>query len=153
MVPSPGDDSRVVSIHLASVRHAPTYAVDSVVAVAGQGLVGDRYFGSRHRHVSLQSEDALAQASARLGSPVTAERTRRNVIVSGGRLPRTPGDRIRVGAVELEVVRIAAPCRVMDAEIGPGAKAALHDRGGVICRVLASGSITVGDGVGVGTPD
>jgi MOSC domain-containing protein YiiM len=50
-----------------------------------------------------------------------------------------------VGDVVLEVVRRAAPCRVMDEAVGDGARRAMHDRGGVVCRVLTSGTIAVGD--------
>ncbi len=51
----------------------------------------------------------------------------------------------------LEVVRKAAPCRIMDREIGDGARRALHGRGGAVCRVLTSGTIAVGDAVELGT--
>jgi MOSC domain-containing protein YiiM len=52
-----------------------------------------------------------------------------------------------VGDVVLEVVRRAAPCRVMDTEIGDGARAAMHGRGGAIFRALTSGTVAVGDEV------
>ena len=63
--------------------------------------------------------------------------------------PPKPGSRIRIGEVELEVVRVAAPCRILDDGIAPGAAAALRRRGGSICRVLGGGSIRVGDPVEV----
>ena len=54
-----------------------------------------------------------------------------------------------IGQVELEVVRVAAPCRLLDDGIGPGAAAALRRRAGSACRVLTSGTIRVGDTVDV----
>jgi MOSC domain-containing protein YiiM len=45
------------------------------------------------------------------------------------------------------VVRIAAPCRLLDDTLGPGAGRALHDRGGAVLRLLGSGTISVGDDV------
>jgi MOSC domain-containing protein YiiM len=122
-------------------------AVDEVVAEAGKGLVGDRYHGARHRHVSVQSLDALAEAQERFGAPVPAHLTRRNLTISHGDVPRTPGDRLRVGEVLLEVVRVAAPCKLLDDTIGRGAQEALRHRGGSVFRVLEGGTIRVGDAV------
>ena len=137
----------VVSIHVAPARRLPTKAVDAVEAAAGRGLVGDRYHGTKHRHVTVQATGALEAAAADLGAPVDPGRTRRNITISGAEVPTTPGQRMTIGDVELEVVRIAAPCRLMDDGIGPGAQRALHDRGGVVLRLLTSGVIRVGDAV------
>jgi MOSC domain-containing protein YiiM len=52
---------------------------------------------------------------------------------------------VRLGEVELEVVRVAAPCRILDDEIAPGAAAALRRRGGSVFRVLSGGRVRVGD--------
>ena len=60
-------------------------------------------------------------------------------------MPGRPGPRLRVGPVLLEVVRPAAPCRLLDDWVGPGAMQALHARGGSVFRVLEGGEITVGD--------
>jgi MOSC domain-containing protein YiiM len=137
----------VLSIHVAPARRLPTRAVEHVEAEAGRGLVGDRYHGSRHRHVTVQAASALEAAAADLGSPIDPGRTRRNITISGSEVPTRPGQRVQIGEVELEVVRIAAPCRLLDDGIGPGAARALHDRGGVVLRLLTSGAIRVGDAV------
>ncbi len=135
----------VTSIHVAKGRRLPMRPVAQVQAEAGAGLVGDRYHGTRHRHVSVQSLEELAEGSQRLGGPVPPEGTRRNVTLSHGRVPTRPGTRVRLGSALLEVVRKAAPCRILDDEIAPGAARALHDRAGTILRVLESGDIAVGD--------
>ena len=122
-------------------------SVDEVVAEAGCGLVGDRYHGTRHRHVSVQSLEALAKASEVLGRPIEAWATRRNITIGDGAVPRKPGHRLSIGAVQLEVVRVAAQCRLLDDAIGMGAARALHNRAGSICRVLSVGVIAIGDTV------
>lgn len=141
---------RVLDLQVAATRHGPMRAVSSVVAEAGRGLVGDRFHGSRHRHVSVQSADALAAAAAQLGAAVPHDRTRRNITISGPEVPTTPGARIRLGAVELEVVRVAAPCLIMEDSVGPGARVALRRRGGSICRILVGGVVAVDDPVSYG---
>jgi MOSC domain-containing protein YiiM len=125
-------------------------AVSHIDAEAGRGIVGDRHHGSRHRHVSVQSRDELAAAADAFGAPVPEGLTRRNLTLDHGAVPTEPGDRLVIGDVVLEVVRRAAPCRVMDTEIGEGARRAMHGRGGAIFRVLTPGTITVGDEVGPG---
>jgi MOSC domain-containing protein YiiM len=123
--------------------------VESVAAEAGKGLVGDRYHGSRHRHVTIQSQELLERGAADLGLPIDPGATRRNLTVDAGEIPTRPGARLRINDVELEVIRQSAPCRLLDDWIGPGAARALHQRGGSVCRVLTSGSIRVGDDVQV----
>lgn len=118
---------------------------DRVEAIEGRGLVGDRFFGTRHRHVTVQAADDLDRATLALGRPVSALRTRRNVTISAGPIPTAPGERLRIGDIDLEVVRIAAPCRIMDRELGPGAQSALRRRAGVVCRLLSGGFIRLGD--------
>jgi MOSC domain-containing protein YiiM len=127
-------------------------SVGEVVVETGRGIVGDRYHGTRHRHVTVQSADGLALAAADLGVPVLPEGTRRNVTISHGDVPTAPGSRIRLGEVELEVVRVAAPCRILDDEIAPGAAAALRRRAGSVCRVIGGGTLRVGDPVHLDVP-
>ncbi|GEP32634.1 sulfurase [Nocardioides szechwanensis] len=111
------------------------------------GIVGDRYEGSKHRQVSIQSLDALREAEEVFGSPIGPGLTRRNITISSGVVPRDPGSLIRVGPVLLEVVRVAAPCKLLDDTIGPDAQVALRRRGGSICRVLEGGAVALGDPV------
>ena len=149
MTPSAPGLPTVVALHVAPARKAAVVEVDVLEVEAGAGIVGDRYHGTRHRHVSVQSATALAAAAADLGTPVDAGATRRNITVSHGGVPTEPGTRLRVGPVLLEVVRVAAPCAVMDTSVGPGARTALRRRGGSIFRVLEGGSVRVGDRVRV----
>src|SRR3954469_4130982 len=113
----------------------------------GKGIVGDRYHGTRHRHVTVQSTTALAAASEAFGREVPAHLTRRNLTIDAGDVPTAPGSRIRIGDVLLEVVRVAAPCKLLDDTIGRGAQEALRRRGGSVFRVLDGGEIVVGDEV------
>jgi MOSC domain-containing protein YiiM len=122
-------------------------SVDSAEIETAAGLVGDRYHGSKHRQLSVQSLSELADAEAKFGHPIDPLLTRRNVTIDEGEIPRTPGHRWRVGEIELEVVRDAAPCKMLDMEIGDGARTAMRRRAGVICRVVSGGTLTLGDPV------
>lgn len=137
----------IVAIHLAPATRLPMKSITSVVAEEGKGLVGDRYHGTRHRHVTIQSATSLAEASEASGTPIDPGDTRRNITVSHGTVPSKPGDHLRIGAIKLEVVRIAAPCKLLDDVIGTDARLALRRRAGTVCRVLSGGTIALGDEV------
>lgn len=144
---------KVLAIHLAPGTRLPVRAVDSVTAEAGTGLVGDRYHGAKHRHVTIQSKEFLDRAATDLGYDFDPGATRRNITVDAGEIPTQPGSRLQIGDVVLEVVRVAAPCRLLDDSVGPGAAAALRRRAGSVCRLLTSGTIHVGDPVDVVLPE
>ena len=72
-----------------------------------------------------------------------------------GLLDRTPGARLRLGTedlgwIELEVVRDAAPCKILEDNLGRDAKLALHKRAGVVCRTITGGTLTVGQELQLG---
>jgi len=137
----------VTALHVAPGSRLPMRSGQEVEVRTGGGIVGDRYENSRHRHVTVQSQEQLDEASEKFGATILPEHTRRNITVSHGTVPTTPGDRLTIGDVELEVVRIAAPCKLLEDNLGAGVQAALRRRAGTVCRVLQGGQITIGSPV------
>ena len=140
----------VVALQVALASRMPMRPVEEVEILDGHGITGDRYENSRHRQVTVQSLEEIADAEAEVDRPLDAIHTRRNITISSGRLDRTPGARIRIGNddggwVELEVVRDAAPCKLLEDNLGRDAKLALHKRAGVVYRTITGGTITIGD--------
>ena len=135
----------VVALHIAKATRLPMQAKEVVEVEAGKGIVGDRYHGTRHRHVTVQSRESLDEAAQVYGAEVPSHLTRRNITVSHGVVPREPGARLRIGDVVLEAVRVAAPCKLLDDTIGAGAQEALRRRAGTVYRVLEGGVIALGD--------
>lgn len=124
----------------------------------GHGIAGDRYENARHRQVTVQSLEEIAQAEAEVGRPLESSHTRRNITIDEGLLDRTPGARIRIGSDErgwvvLEVVRDAAPCKLLEDDLGRDAKLALHRRAGVVYRTISGGTIEIGDTLAQEAPD
>ncbi|MEN8705404.1 MAG: MOSC domain-containing protein [Nocardioides marinisabuli] len=134
-------------LHTAKGRRLPMRPSEQVEVETARGIVGDRYHGARHRQVTIQSQQSLDEATEVFGAEVPGALTRRNITVSDGVVPQAPGSIIRVGPVVLEVVRVAAPCKLLDDTIGVGAQAALRRRGGSVCRVLEGGVVRLGDAV------
>ena len=140
----------VIGIHIsAETWPGQPHAVEEVEAIAHQGLVGDRKFGAK-RQISIVSVDELAEAAARLGSEIPPGSTRRQITISEGRFDRTPGSTIRIGDVVVSVNGDCSPCDEMEQSIGPGARAALVDLGGVTGTIVEGGVIRVGDPVEMG---
>jgi MOSC domain-containing protein YiiM len=139
--------ARVVGLQIAKATRLEMRPVDILELETGRGIVGDRYHGSKHRQVSVQSLEELAEAEATFGAPLDPLLTRRNITIDRGRVPREPGVRWTIGPVELEVVRDAAPCKLLDDNLGAGARTAMRRRAGVICRVISGGPVRLGDAV------
>lgn len=141
-------------IYLAPAAGAAPVAVDQVLAVAGRGLEGDRYFlgvGSfsrwpgEGRAVSLIEQEVIDAVRQEHGIELGDGRSRRNVVTRGVALDDLVGRTFRIGDVLLRGVRPAAPCRYLERRTAPGAMEALKGRGGLRADVLEGGFIRLGD--------
>ncbi|HWI24378.1 MAG TPA: MOSC domain-containing protein [Lysobacter sp.] len=148
MLPRAG---RVEWIGLRPKRETPMREVQSVDAVAGAGLVGDRYAsGSGKRGVTLIQAEHLPAIAALSGhGAVAPSLLRRNLVVSGIPLVALKGRRFRIGEVLLEGTDSCDPCSRMEAALGPGGYNAMRGHGGLCARILEGGTVHVGDRVAV----
>jgi MOSC domain-containing protein YiiM len=108
--------------------------------------------GRGRRQVTLISAESWDEAVAELGTRISWEQRRANLLVSGIKLENGTGVRIRIGDAVLEITGECDPCSRME-ELASGLKAALtpHWRGGATARVVSEGSIAIGDEVRIET--
>ncbi|MCL1634099.1 MOSC domain-containing protein [Luteimonas sp. SX5] len=143
-------------IGLRPARDVDMTPVESVQAVAGKGLEGDRYMannGSGKRGITLIQAEHLPTIAALSGhDAVPPALLRRNVVVSGIPLIAFKGRRFRIGDVLLEGTDSCDPCSRMEAALGPGGYNAMRGHGGLCARILEGGTLHVGDEV-VAVPD
>ena len=133
----------------------PTTDADRVEVMAGNGIVGDRFFGkAAHMDaaVTVFAIEALEAMAAELGAgPFDPLLTRRNVVLRGADLaPLLGGEFVlesRGDVVRLKAGRPAHPCAWMDQMLAPGAHKAMRGRGGVRCQVLSGGILHRGPAV------
>ena len=121
--------------------------VESVRAVAGRGLEGDRHFrpdGARPgQALTLIEAEALEDVG------LTGAQSRRQVVVRGVRLNDLVGKRFRVGEIECLGVELCEPCLHLQSLTRPGIIDELVHRGGLNADILSGGTIAVGDAVDV----
>jgi MOSC domain-containing protein YiiM len=122
--------------------------VESVRAVTGCGLEGDRHFrpdGARPGGaLTLIEAEVLAEVG------LTGPQSRRQVVVRGVRLNDLVGQRFSVGGVECVGVELCEPCLHLESLTRPGIIDELVHRGGLNADILTGGTIAVGDSVVVG---
>ncbi|HKR71824.1 MAG TPA: MOSC domain-containing protein [Streptosporangiaceae bacterium] len=119
--------------------------VESVAALAGKGLKGDRQFceeGARPGGALT-----LIEAEALEDVGLSGAESRRQVVVRGVRLNDLVGKRFRVGSVECVGVELCEPCLHLQKLTRPGIIKDLIHRGGLNADILTDGQITVGDAV------
>ena len=127
--------------------------VESVEAVAGQGLRGDCHFLAspaprRSGHdLTLIAAEALEALAAEEGIELGHAESRRNVLTRGIDLNALVGTRFRVGEAECYGVELCEPCRKLQRLTKPGVLRGLVHRGGLSADVVAGGTIAAGDSV------
>ncbi len=150
-------EGKVVAIFIGPHRSEPVQKVPEVQAVAGGGLVGDRYFQDGDipedqrepkREVTIFSTEAIGRANLEAGIDVTPEDLRRNLFTEGIELDPLIGQRFAIGEVELEGVKTNAPCRHLQELANKKllVKQLMHG-GGIRARILRSGTIREGDSI------
>ncbi len=125
-------------------------SVTEVVAVAGRGLEGDRYFqsvknGNAAAEITLIESEAIEAAAAESEVDIRLEDTRRNIITSGVRLGDLLGKKFRLGEVEVEALEPNPPCRHLAELAGKPLVKPLARRGGVRGRIVKGGVVGAGD--------
>jgi MOSC domain-containing protein YiiM len=135
----------VEAIHLGAERVPELWAVDSVHAVAGKGLEGDRHFHEEGapagQALTLVEAEVVEEAGLAPGE------TRRQLTVRGVDLNELVGKRFRVGEVECVGVELCEPCSHLEAMTRPGIIKELVHRAGLNADIVTGGTIRVGDAV------
>jgi MOSC domain-containing protein YiiM len=147
---------KVVSIYISRQAGEATQALDSVRALPGEGLEGDRYHQKQGsysatpgggRQATLIEAEALEALEAERGIRLHPGETRRNIVTRGVQLNALVGVEFQVGQVRLRGVRLCEPCSYLEGMTQPGVLEGLVHRGGLRADILSEGMIRVGDEV------
>jgi MOSC domain-containing protein YiiM len=135
-------------VSVVEINLGPSHAIapaDTVAAVAGRGLRGDRHFFEQGAKPGQAL--TLIEAEALQDVGLTGAQSRRQVVVRGVRLNELVGKRFRVGGVECFGVELCEPCLHLQQMTRPGIIKDLIHRGGLNADILTDGQISVGDPV------
>jgi MOSC domain-containing protein YiiM len=147
-----GQDRRVgsvVAILTTPDAERPLARVENVDAVAGRGLVGDRYYNGRGTFSGPGRgyQLTLVEAEVLDSLDLPWEQARRNIVTRGIALNTLVGRRFKIGAVECIGRRLAEPCAHLEKLARPGLLRPLVHRGGLRADILEGGPISIGDSV------
>ncbi len=145
---------RLTWIGVRPAHGAPMVVLAEAAAIADRGLDGDRTAagaGGGRRQVTLVQGEHLPVVAGFVGvAAIDPTQVRRNLVVTGINLAALHGLRVAIGD-EVIVVPTGpcAPCRKLDALIGPGGFQAMRGHGGVTARIERGGRLRLGDVVHV----
>ena len=150
---------RIEAIYITPVSEQPMVALDSVNAITGCGLEGDRYCIDEPGEKSFENLTLIEQAAydhlATIDLELPANALRRNLLTSGIELNPLLGKEFTIGGVRCLGTELAEPCNYIQGRTLPGVLKAMVGRGGLRCQILEGGLISVGDRVeeALGSPD
>ena len=127
-------------------------SVSEIEAVAGVGLIGDRYATSEHdgdydggQDLTLVEAESLERLAAEDGIKLVPGATRRNVTTRGIALNDLVGKTFTVGGVTARGIELCEPCDHLQSTIGRPILRPLVHRAGLRAQLLTTGTIRVGD--------
>ena len=102
------------------------------------------------RQVTLIQYEHLAAAASFLGvEKIDPALVRRNIVVKGINLNALKSKQFSLGEAVLEMTGFCHPCERMEQNLGKGGYNAMRGHGGITCRVIKEGRISIGDTVNV----
>ncbi|MFT7185781.1 MAG: MOSC domain-containing protein YiiM [Pseudohongiellaceae bacterium] len=145
---SPGE---VTWIGLRPERKANIQVVNSVKAIEGLGLEGDRRCqgspGSARQVTFINQEHIELIAKMLNINEIDPSVLRRNIVVSDINLLALRHQRFSIGDAIFEANAHCHPCLRMEQALGKGAVAAMLGHGGICAKIVQSGKISIGDKV------
>src|SRR5918996_861407 len=138
---SEGVSGRVVHLFLAQVSGAPMKPVAQATAIAARGFEGDRH---ARRTPGGNRQLLLVDARNLRDLDLSPGTLKENAVIDGLALESFPqGQRLRLGAVLVELTGPCEPCHKVEA-IRPGLLRESWGRRGQLARVLEGGTLRVG---------
>ena len=138
--------AEIISIHVVRKRNAAAEPCNHVIVRSNFGIVGD-YRSDKFQigQVTLVEAEIIDAMSRKLGYDIPDGASRRQIMVKGIMLNGLIGRNLRMGQILVRVEDKCNPCKNMETKIGPGAKDAMNDKGGIRCRIIEGGDLHVGD--------
>lgn len=146
----------VKAIYIAANGGAPMQAVEDADLVAGQGIVGDRYYGDSgtfskklkdlpDKELTLIESEQIDQFNTARGLSLDYGAFRRNIVTRGIHLDELIDSEFTIGETRLRGIRQCEPCSYLAGLLGPEVLSDMVHRAGLRAAIIKSGKINVND--------
>jgi hypothetical protein len=139
----PSWNGRVVSLYVCSEAAEPMVEVPTVMAVAGRGVEGDRYFLKTGFYSDKPGPDRELRDEH--GIELEPGDARRNVITEGVPLNHLVRRGFAIGDAVARGIRLCEPCTHLVEVTGRRVLGPLVHRGGLRAQIVKSGRISADD--------
>lgn len=124
-------------------KSMPMVSEEALDLVDGQGIVGDKAFGSRKRQILIVDEEIIHKYALSPGD------LRENIVSTGLELPELESESlIQIGEATLEITGDCAPCDFMD-DLQEGLQEKISGERGILAVVRTGSEIHVGDPINI----
>jgi len=125
--------------------------IDSVDAIAGKGLVNDRFFkdnNHKNAQLTLIEKENIDDFNTSLKAPIPYINFRRNIITEGIKLNELIGKEICLGEVKIKIHELCEPCKhLQDLTKQENLVKKLLHKGGIRSEILSNGKIFINDSI------
>ena len=141
--------SKVILIGISNIRGGSITSVNSVDALKGKGLVGEKHFkenNEKRKQITLIEIENINHYNKITGTAIPAVNFLRNIVTEGIQLNVLVGKEFFIGAVKVKAHDLCRPCKYLQESVHQKntVKELLHT-GGLRCEILSSGKICVDD--------
>ena len=145
-------NGRVIAICVARTAGEPMQQIESVLAIAEEGLQGDRYAsgeGSFNKDRQGSRQVTLINGLFFEDSGFEHVDSRRNIVTLDVELMWLIGRQFKIGEAYMSGIKYCDPCQRPSKLQNKSISFAkvFHDRGGLVAEVIQSGLIRVGDAI------
>ena len=135
----------VISVNISTEKGTIKTPVPEI-SINVKGVSGDAHAGDWHRQVSLLAKESIEKWENQACRKVNYGEFAENITTEGIVLyETTPGDRLIIGEVELEVTQIGKKCHGAGCAIFNEVGNCIMPKEGIFAKVIKTGSIKAGD--------
>ena len=143
-------------IYIAESSDSSMVSMPSAELIAGQGVVGDRYFNGRGTfskkllglpdvELTLIESEEIDSFNEKFNYQFGYGEFRRNIITAGVRLNDLEGKEFSIGNIRLKGIRLCEPCAHLANIVTQDIIPELTHRTGLRPQILLGGTVKVGD--------
>ena len=141
--------SKVLLIGISKVRGGPISKMNSVEAIKGKGLLGDRNFkenNEKRSQLTLIEIENINYYNKTASSSIEPLNFRRNIITEGVELSKLVNKEFSIGNIKIKAHDLCRPCKYLQELLNQkNLIKELMLKAGLRCEILTTGKISVED--------